>query len=286
MTPDAAAPPTALTPADALPSIDLRLIAVDMDGTLLDANGAVPDDLWPLLDDLHDRGIAFAPASGRQYATLRRDFDSHADGMVFIAENGALVMRDGVELSADLLERDIVAEVVRLVRTIDADAGLVLCGKRGAYIERSDAAFRTEAHRYYAALEVVDDLLAVDDEIVKLAVFDFAGADASAFPALAHLRATHQVVVSGECWVDVLNVGVNKGHALTRLQQTLGVTAEQTVAFGDYLNDLELMDAAAHSFAMANAHPDIVARARYVAPSNRDHGVITVLRSILDRLGA
>ncbi|MBN9198419.1 MAG: Cof-type HAD-IIB family hydrolase [Microbacterium ginsengisoli] len=257
-----------------------------MDGTLLDANGAVPDDLWPLLDDLHDRGIAFAPASGRQYATLRRDFDSHADGMVFIAENGALVMRDGVELSADLLERDIVAEVVRLVRTIDADAGLVLCGKRGAYIERSDAAFRTEAHRYYAALEVVDDLLAVDDEIVKLAVFDFAGADASAFPALAHLRATHQVVVSGECWVDVLNVDVNKGHALTRLQQALGVTAEQTVAFGDYLNDLELMDAAAHSFAMANAHPDIVARARYVAPSNRDHGVITVLRSILDRLGA
>ena len=99
MTPDAAAPPTALTPADALPSIDLRLIAVDMDGTLLDANGAVPDDLWPLLDDLHDRGIAFAPASGRQYATLRRDFDSHADGMVFIAENGALI--DGEPVSKD-----------------------------------------------------------------------------------------------------------------------------------------------------------------------------------------
>ena len=50
---------------------DLRLIAVDMDGTLLDAEGRVPDALWPLLEELRERDIHFAPASGRQLATLQ-----------------------------------------------------------------------------------------------------------------------------------------------------------------------------------------------------------------------
>ena len=49
---------------------DIRLIAVDMDGTLLRPDGSIPEGLWPLLDRLAQRGIAFAPASGRQLATL------------------------------------------------------------------------------------------------------------------------------------------------------------------------------------------------------------------------
>ena len=50
----------------------IRLVVADMDGTLLDADGVVPDRLWPLLDLMRERGIAFCPASGRQYATLLR----------------------------------------------------------------------------------------------------------------------------------------------------------------------------------------------------------------------
>ncbi|MEZ5214606.1 MAG: HAD hydrolase family protein [Microbacterium sp.] len=53
---------------------DIRLIAVDMDGTLLRPDGSIPEGLWPLLDRLAQRGIAFAPASSRQLATLQRMF--------------------------------------------------------------------------------------------------------------------------------------------------------------------------------------------------------------------
>ncbi|MCC2031390.1 Cof-type HAD-IIB family hydrolase [Microbacterium allomyrinae] len=266
------------------PSPDLKLIAVDMDGTLLDGAGRIPDALWPLLDRLHERGIRFAPASGRQLATLQRAFADHLDDMVFIAENGGYVVHGDVEVSSDAMDPAFAASLVTRLRALaddGADLGVVVCGKRSAYIERTDPSFLAEAQKYYARLQPVDDLLGVDDQILKVAIYDFVAAEETA-PALDDLRATHQVVVSGHHWIDVMNQGVNKGIALEGLQTALGITRAQTAAFGDYLNDLELMDAADLSFAMANAHPQVSARARFAAPSNLEGGVITTIEKLLD----
>ncbi|MFS0714139.1 Cof-type HAD-IIB family hydrolase [Microbacterium sp. 2P01SA-2] len=263
---------------------DIRLIAVDMDGTLLDADGRIPDGLWRLLPRLRDRGIVFAPASGRQLATLRRQFADAPVELDYIAENGAYVVRDGEEVSSDAVDAGFAASVVRRIRGLDhLDIGLVVCGKRSAYIERADDAFFAEADKYYAELAVVDDLTSVDDEILKLAVFDFARAEDSVAPELLDLRETHQVVVSGQHWVDIMNPGVNKGRALSQLQSTLGIGPEHTMAFGDYLNDLELLQQARYSYAMAEAHPEIAAVARYSAPSHTEAGVLTVIEEFLAR---
>ncbi|MEG9227373.1 Cof-type HAD-IIB family hydrolase [Aeromicrobium sp. Sec7.5] len=270
------------TPPGALP--DLRMVVADMDGTLLDADGRVPDALWPLLETMRDREIAFVPASGRQYATLAQLFERAADGMPFIAENGTFVVRDGRELASVTLDRELVVDAVTLLRHLSeegSDLGVVVCGKRSAYVERTDEAFLAESRRYYAALEHVADLLAVDDDVVKLAIFDFGDAETGTAPSLERFRRTHQVVVSGPHWIDVMAAGANKGRAVQQLQERLGVTAAQTAAFGDYLNDLEMLDMADHSFAMANAHPEVLARARHTAPSNLDNGVVTTLRTLL-----
>jgi hydroxymethylpyrimidine pyrophosphatase-like HAD family hydrolase len=74
---------------------------------------------------------------------------------------------------------------------------------------------------------------------------------------------------------------VHKGAAVRTLQRLHGITPGQTMAFGDYLNDLQMLDAAEHSFAMSNAHPQVLARARYTAPSNREHGVVRTLAAVL-----
>ena len=68
--------------------MEFRLIALDMDGTLLDAAGRVPDSFWEVLAEARSRGIAVAPASGRQLATLRSMFTGDRDPGTFIAENG------------------------------------------------------------------------------------------------------------------------------------------------------------------------------------------------------
>lgn len=261
----------------------MRLVVSDMDGTLLDAEGRVPDTFWPVLAELRARGIAFSPASGRQAATLQRLFAGASDGMVVIAENGAFVVRDGREVSSRPLREAVVLDVVRTVRELavgGADLGVVVCGKRSAYVERADDAFLDECRRYYAALEVLDDATASDDAILKLAVFAFDDVRDAA-GALRAVVADEQVVVSGEHWVDVMRAGVDKGAALRDLQDRLGITAAQTVVFGDYLNDVEMLGAAEHSYAMENAHPDVLRAARHVAPANTDDGVVRTLREIL-----
>lgn len=264
---------------------DIRLVVADMDGTLLDESGEVPSGFWPVLDRLHDLGVVFAPASGRQLATLRRQFAAHRVD-TYIAENGAMVVHDGVPVGVDTLEPDVVAGLIGTVRGLTAagrDVAAVVCGRERAWIERDDERFRPEADRYYASLGVTDDLMTTTDDVLKVAIYDFDDAETGTAPAFDRFRATHQVVTSGRHWVDVMNSHVNKGAALTLLQERLGIGADQTVAFGDYLNDLEMLDAATWSYAMANAHPLVLERARSQAPTNAEHGVVRVVADLVDR---
>ncbi|MBN9178107.1 MAG: HAD family hydrolase [Microbacterium sp.] len=264
---------------------DIRLIAVDMDGTLLLPDGSIPEGIWPLLGEMAARGIAFAPASGRQLATLQQMFARVPGELDYIAENGAFVVRGDDEVSSDAVDGAVAASLVTRIRGLVAGgalrAGLVVCGKLSAYVEDTTPEFVAEVEKYYAKLEIVPDLLAVTDQVLKLAIYDFDGGETHTARALDDLRATHQVVVSGRHWVDVMNSTVNKGVALRDLQRALGVTPAQTAAFGDYLNDVELLQAADWSYAMADAHPDVAAVARHRAPSNADAGVVTVIAELL-----
>ena len=274
-----------IRPAVFDPQPDIRLIVADMDGTLLDGHGEVHEHFWPLASELHRQGILFCPASGRQYFTLREQFADIADDVVFIAENGSYVVRRGREVSSDSLDAaDAHALIGTMRRSIAGglDAGLVLCGKQSAYVERSDPAFLSHVVPYLAALTVVDDLLDVtDDEFLKVSVFDFGDAEATSAPLLAAFGRTHTVRVSGEHWVDVTSRTANKGRAIRHLQAEMNISAEQTMVFGDFLNDLEMMDAATFSFAMDNAHPELRERASFVAPSNLENGVVRTISAVL-----
>ena len=255
---------------------DIRLIAVDMDGSLLDDEKRMHDDFWPLLDELDRRGILLCPASGRQYASLRRQLGR--DDLVYIAENGALrraARRARSAWTAGPLGTARTASDGRSATHLDL--GTVLCGKRSAYVERTDDAFLDQTHAVLRAPRGVDDLLTVDDDILKVAVYDFGSAGRAPGPLLERFAA----LVSGKHWVDVMSPTADKGHALRAVQDPLGITADHTMAFGDYLNDVGMLDVASFSFAMDNAHPDVRAHARFVAPSNNDNGVVRTIRSVL-----
>lgn len=268
---------------DELPTdLDVRLVVSDMDGTLLDDRGEVPASFWPLLERMRGVGVVFAPASGRQSATLTHMFRTQIAGMPLIAENGTYVVRDGVEISSATLAPESWRAIVRAVRAAasDFDLGVVVCGKRAGYLERTDQGFVQACAPYYASLEFVEDQLAVTDDIIKLAIYDFDDAEKS-LPTFARFRDGHQVVVSGRNWIDIMRAGVNKGTAVRALQAKLGVTRAQTVAFGDFFNDIEMLDEADWSFATANAHATIREHARFLAPDNSHEGVVQVLDRLM-----
>ncbi|MFT3942592.1 MAG: HAD family hydrolase [Ancrocorticia sp.] len=271
-------------PQEYLPLTGIRLIASDLDGTLIGEDGLVPDELWPLLTELKKRGILFVPASGRQAATLQQTFESASDGMPFIGENGALVIQDGEVLHSLVISQDVVTEVVQIVRDLASDGvniGVILSTEESAYTQRTDEAFLAQADRYYKKMTIVDDVLEFRADVVKIAICSFDDIDETLAPRVGHFKATHSVVSSVKNWIDITESGADKGKALRRLQVHLGISRAETVVFGDYLNDLELMEAADISFAVANAHPAIIATASFVAPSCDDRGVIQVIKHIL-----
>lgn len=273
---------------------DLRLAAVDMDGTLLDDDKNFPPGMDELLDQMDERGVTFAPASGRQVWTLIDMFPGRP-GMTVIGENGGIVMRDGVEVSSHPVDTPTVREVIRLVRDATSgpdgiDGGLVMCGKQFAYVERTDEGFVEGVMPYYHRTKRVEDQNAIidaieagqiDDAIVKLAVYVIGPVEPLAQATLANFADTHQYAISGANWADLQVQGVDKGSAVRDLQRFLGVERAQTAVFGDAGNDLSMMGVADLSFAMANASADVVEAARFVAPSNNEAGVIQVLRALL-----
>ena len=273
---------------------DLRLAAVDMDGTLLDDDKNFPPGMDELLDLMDERGVTFAPASGRQVWTLIDMFPGRP-GMTVIGENGGIVMRDGVEVSSHPVDTPTVREVIRLVRDATSgpdgiDGGLVMCGKQFAYVERTDDRFVEGVMPYYHRTKRVEDQNAIidaieagqiDDAIVKLAVYVIGPVEPLAQATLANFADTHQYAISGANWADLQIRGVDKGSAVRDLQRFLGVERAQTAVFGDAGNDLSMMSEGDLSFAMANASQDVIEAARFVAPSNNEAGVAQVLRSLL-----
>lgn len=277
---------TASTPLPA----DIAMVVADMDGTLLDGDSRIPEGFWPLLERMQRADIEFVPASGRQIFTLRDMFGDAMPSGSFIAENGNLVVANGRTVSVTALPADAVVRMIDLLAGASLphghDVGMVICGERSAYINRKDAPFVDECRKYYHRLTFLDDLHGAvsgpdADRILKVAVFDFGDVRVPADRLFAPLRNQYQVVVSGAHWVDIMDAHTDKRRGVVALQEQLGITPAQTMVFGDYLNDLQMLGAGEWSFAMANAYPDLLQEARFIAPANTDHGVLHVIKTML-----
>lgn len=256
----------------------IKLIASDMDGTLLNDKKEFPHDFDEVLDKLHAKGIHFVVASGRSFSTLKLNFAGKLDKLDFICDNGAYVVAGGELVSMSILDKGCVKRLVEICRSMERVTP-VLCGVHGTYFERKDEEFYNEVTRFYLHYTCVDDITEVDDDIFKIAVCDYNGAEKNVYPIVSREFADDfTVAVTGPKWIDIMNKGINKGAALKDIREKLGISREETMAFGDYFNDAELIMDAGYGFVMENAHPDMKKFGRYTAESNNDEGVTKAIK--------
>jgi hydroxymethylpyrimidine pyrophosphatase-like HAD family hydrolase len=163
-------------------------------------------------------------------------------------------------------------------------AHAILCGKDQAYLLPPSPAFLEQLGEYYTKFEFLDRLQEFPGEIMKIAVYHFESSEKYIYPAVQFYEDRLKVKVSGAHWVDLSHPQAHKGHALELLQQELGIPPEATLVFGDYNNDLEMLGRASFSYAMANAHPEVLKTARYQTLSNDESGVEIVLQELLQLL--
>ena len=261
----------------------IKLIFSDMDGTLLTSENKLPDGFDEMMAELKKRGVVFAPASGRQYFSLIQTFEKYIDEFLFLAENGTLVMHREVEIFSSPVDLDSVKKILAYTEPLK-NVLRVFCGKKNAYIRKEFdlPEYRGELKKYYTRFEIVENWNDIQDTPIKVAFFDITGhAKKNIYDNLTPFYDSLQVVESSDFWVDVMSKTINKGEAVKNVQRIFEVKPEECAAFGDFLNDVELLKSVGHSFAMSNAHPDLKKIAKYETVSNDEFGVIVGIKKLM-----
>lgn len=262
----------------------IKFIATDLDGTLLNNKKEMPGEIFDLIRKLHRNGVLFAPASGRQYANLRKLFAPVEDLVVFICENGALVKYCGETLYSAPVEEALLKEALDVIRGLPR-LYPVLCGEEWAYIENDEQPFygyATAAYTNCRKVRSLDEVIGREN-ICKIAVYDGISAAENSIRVLPPRLKRLRTILSGFDWCDVSAPEVNKGVAVEVIRRRFGLKREECVAFGDHMNDYEMLDACGTAYVPENAYPLLKARFKNTVPANDDGGVIMKIREIAAR---
>lgn len=253
-----------------------------MDRTLLTDDKQFPPNFWETVEELSELGIHFVPASGRPLITLKQMFVHPSIQLDYISDNGALVEFEGEILHRAVMDREGYLPIV--AATLEKTDGVpVLCGIDSAFVLEEARECEDALRVYYQEIVYVNDLADVEEPIIKYSVL-FVDLDArEAYDRVFEpmFASNFAVTLGGPEWVDVMNAGITKGAGIEALAHALSLSAEEMMAFGDGFNDLEMMDAVEHSYAVANAEPEILERAKHVTGTNEEYGVMDVLKQLV-----
>jgi len=260
----------------------VKLVVSDMDGTLLNSKHEVSNHFFKLFKKLQEKNIIFCAASGRQHNSIVERLKKIKDDIYVIAENGGVAKKGEEVLLSNFLSKNKALKFIPILRNIKG-ANIVLCCDNAAYIESRDDNFINLFQEYYTSFQQVDDLeeIAKTTPIFKIAVYHFDSSEVYIYPQIQHLKNEALLKVSGQNWLDISDKKANKGNALKYLQQLLNIGKRETMVFGDYHNDIEMMEEAKFSFAMENAHKDIKGLAKFSTKSNDNFGVEKVLEKLI-----
>ena len=260
----------------------VKLVVSDMDGTLLNSKGEVSDIFFELFEKLQQQNIHFCAASGRQHNSIVDKLAAIRDDIYVIAENGGVAKKGKEVLLSNFIKPDKVLKLIPILREIKG-ANMVLCCDGSAFIESKDERFISLFQEYYHSFQQVDDLIEIakTTPVFKIAIYHFDSSEEFIYPVVKNLNDEVLLKVSGKNWLDISDEKANKGNALREVQHLLNVTKKETLVFGDYHNDIEMMQEAEFSFAMKNAHKDIKEIANYATESNDNFGVERVLEQLL-----
>ncbi len=258
------------------------LVAIDVDGTLLNRRWEITDDVESAINNASAQGIHVALVSGLNRMGLLRVINRLELGQPYISSGGAYIAdhSNGQVISHSPVPREEATVVVGLART--KSVGIFFESQDCIYAEAGLDVIERIKPLNDTNVVVVDDILqAVPNDPTKVTLVGDRDVLLSIEYEIRRRNQSVYLTYSTPIYMEVTQSGVNKGTALKRLAEHLHISLERVVAIGDANNDISMFDVAGLAVAMGNAPTDVKEAADLIAPTNDESGVAWVLRSLV-----
>lgn len=289
----------------------VRLIALDIDGTLLDSHGRLPQENIDAVARAIGAGIEVVLATGRRFDFARPVFDQLPKPLTLILSNGAIVKTDGGEtLLRHLLPREIARAVLAFAPEHRDRAALLFDRPKEGQIVYERVHWEHPVHRRFftANREFIQEIAPLEEALTEdpLQVMFTGGCaemrhlfdllrggpglpacDAPGLAAVARAADLYSVALTEYLprdfsLVDIIQAGCSKGAALREWSARRGFSPAEVMAVGDNLNDLQMLEFAGHAVIMGNALDDLRDRGWRMTATNDEAGVARAIAEILN----
>lgn len=264
----------------------IKLIAIDMDETFLRTDKTYDVSRFKrVLTALLERDIIVCIASGNSFHKLEAYFDQEdRDRLYFAGDNGNYIVRNQKLLHALAIEPATMLSIENFLDEFDGFHPNVSFGEKTYFRETSGTELEV-VKRYNDNIEIVNRFSEIPstEQAVKIAIHSEKALHENKTMARIINERYDDVtsVTSGDGWLDVYHRDGGKGASIRYLQEKYDISSDETMAFGDSLNDSSMMHEALYSVSMGNADPDLVADTHYQIGNNNDQAVLDILEQLL-----
>ena len=273
--------------------MEIKIVATDMDGTLLDPRGQLDlPRLEKILDKLDHRGVRFVIATGNEVHRMRQLLGHLAERVVLVVANGARIFENNELIQAQTWDDAMVDRALSHFKGRECQDQFVVTTMNGGFVKTGTVFTELDKFMTPEMIEKLYQRMNFVDEfdpnlfggVLKMSMVVGEERSESVLQEINDLFDGHvRAVSSGYGCIDILQDGIHKAWGLVELLKRWNLKPEQIMAFGDSENDIEMLELAGISYAMENAEEAVKRVATKVAPANSQAGVYKVLENWLER---
>ena len=271
----------------------IKIIATDMDGTLLDPRGQLDlPRLEKILDQLDQKDIRLVIATGNEIHRMRELLGHLAERVVLVVANGARIFENNKLIQAQTWDDAMVGKALVHFKGRECRDQFVVTGMKGGFVKKGTVFTDLEKfmtpemiEKFYQRMNFVEEFQSdLFGGVLKMSMVVGKERSSSVLQEINDLFDGHvRAVSSGYGCIDILQAGVHKAWGLEKLLKRWNLQSEQIMAFGDSENDVEMLELAGIAYAMENADDEAKAVATDLAPANSQGGVYQVLENWLEK---
>jgi Cof subfamily protein (haloacid dehalogenase superfamily) len=255
-----------------------KMVALDLDGTLLDSSGQLSDKHIQIIQRTREAGIHVLLATGRYYMQTLRIVNALKFEDILVTNDGAVTIKaDTKEVMNDFsfYIKD-VSHAIHFLRKNKIHFSV--CTAFDYYVEYIDDYQKEQCDKYETTYQIIDDVLSLREKIMKFTISDnhfVGGWQTLEYPD--HLRKR----ADAEFFKEMVHCKTYKTNAMINVLQQLKTSPSEMIAIGDYYNDIDMIEFAGMGIAMGNAPDEVKSKADDVTLSNDEDGVYHALEKYL-----